>query len=123
MKEIPVQVFVRQVHDIISNNQTSRFAFFLGAGCSRSSGIPTASELVRNYWLPKLKEIEEGKSDSQPLDEWASKQFPGYDGNNAAEFYGAVMEARFREGVLRQQEIARLSEGKDPGFGYAVLAN
>jgi len=51
MQEMPVEQFVRHLRDTMDNE--SRFAFFLGAGCSISSGIPGAGELV-NEWLGRL---------------------------------------------------------------------
>lgn len=101
------------------NDPDSRFAFFLGAGCSISSGIPGAGTLVRN-WLPKLKKLRTGSEDN--LEEWVKKEFPKYDGDNPALLYGEVIEKLFLTPQERQREIERLIEEKDPGFGYAVLA-
>jgi len=118
MNEIGVGEFVRRLK-ILLENPDSRFSFFLGAGCSVSSGIPAAGTLVRR-WLPELEQRETGGQNHH--DEWVKEIFPGYDGDNAARFYGEVMKKLFPSGEERQQEIERLVEGKDPGFGYAVLA-
>ncbi len=66
-----------------------RYVFFLGAGCSRSSGIPTAGELV-NRWLKQLKgDDDPGKS----MDEWAEKNVEGYDRTDPAKSYGTVFKS------------------------------
>lgn len=118
MQEMDVRHFVRQIKRSIEEHQ-SRYAFFLGAGCSISSKIPGAARLV-HQWLPKLKRDETGTADG--VDKWAKKRFSGYTSKKAASFYEEVMRALFPQPRQRQREIERIVEGKDPGFGYAVLA-
>jgi Tfp pilus assembly protein PilF len=97
-----------------------RFAFFLGAGCSISSGIPGAGSLVKDYWLPRFREL--CAPDRKDVDAWTKEEFPDYDPNNPAASYGAVMGRVFLNPEDRQQEVERLCDGRFPGFGYAVLA-
>ncbi len=118
MKEIGIQEFVRRIKASM-DNQDCRFAFFLGSGCSVSSGVPAAGSLVK-IWLPRLKKVKTG--DDGNLPEWVKEYLPGYTGGNAAQFYGKVIEELFFHPEERQKEIEKLTEGKDPGFGYAVLA-
>ncbi len=118
MQEIGVQHFIRQIKRVIEE-QNGRYAFFLGAGCSISSKIPGAARLVE-HWLPKLKLDKTGTVDG--LDDWVKTQFPGYGNDKAALFYADVMRALFPHPLQRQSEIERIVEGKDPAFGYAVLA-
>ena len=98
----------------------ARFAFFLGAGCSRSSGIPSAGELVRDYWLPRLRDMKAPKR--RDLESWAREFIPDYDPANPALSYGKVMDALFFTPEDRQKEIEAQCDGRSPGFGYAVLA-
>lgn len=98
-----------------------RFAFFLGAGCSRSSGIPTAGELVRDRWLPRLHRLR-ASPDEHEVTAWAKSVFPGYDPSNAAALYGDAIQELFQFPADRQAEIERLCGEQFPGFGYAVLA-
>jgi hypothetical protein len=124
LKKITGQEFVRRLKDATANGEIatkkdSRFAFFLGAGCSVSSGIPAAGDLVRQ-WLPRLKKLEMG-DDSGP-EEWAQERYQGYSSDTAARYYGQVIEDLFITPQSRQHEIERLVMGKYPGFGYAVLA-
>jgi tetratricopeptide (TPR) repeat protein len=97
-----------------------RYAFFIGAGCSISSGIPGAASLVRDFWLPKLQEI--CAPDSGEFGHWLNRELPDYVSSNPAASYGCVIERLFLNPEDRQREIERLCEGKFPGFGYAVLA-
>jgi protein O-mannosyl-transferase len=118
MQELDVKEFARRLKMTMMESD-GRFIFFLGSGCSVSSGIPAAAGLVKN-WLPRLKKIRTGSEDR--LVDWLKAEYPDYQEENAASFYGPVIEALFFTPEERQREIERLTEGKDPGFGYAVLA-
>ena len=118
MKEIMVDEFVRRIKELVSGHEDSKFVFFFGAGCSASSGIPTAGELVKS-WLPRLKRIKTGSE--KEWENWAKEKY-GYKENTASSLYGKVIEDLFLTPQERQKEIERLIEGKNPGFGYAVLA-
>ncbi len=64
-----------------------QFAFFLGAGCLVSSGIPTAGTLVKDYWLPRLRDLE--APERKDLDTWVKEQFEEcaeYQANDPASF-------------------------------------
>jgi Tfp pilus assembly protein PilF len=111
--------FSRRVK-MMCDHPDSRFAFFLGSGCSVSSGVPAAGNLVKNHWLPRLRDLRDPKR--QDLDRWATEIFPGYNPENPAASFGAVMEELFLLPEERQREIEQLCEGKYPGFGYAVMA-
>jgi hypothetical protein len=76
----------------------------LSAGCSVSSGIPTAGTLVDSVWLPKLKELETGNQEN--FNDWLKKRFPAYDKSNAAQFYGEIVKKLFLTPEERQQEIS-----------------
>ena len=119
IKEMSAEEFVRRIKNLIENHEDSKFVFFLGSGCSVSSGIPAAKTLVKN-WLPRLKKIKTGNDDS--YETWAKEFYPDYQEENAASLYGTIVEDLFLTPNDRQMEIERITEGKDPGFGYAVLA-
>ncbi len=118
MRQIKAYEFVRRLR-MLTNNPDCKFSIFLGAGCSVSSGIPTAGSLVEN-WLPRLKKFETGKDGD--LNNWLIKQFPDYNKDNAVKYYGDVIERLFLTSKERQKEIEKLVEGKSPAFGYSVLA-
>ena len=119
LKKFKADEFARRIKSDFQSSEHSRYVFFLGAGCSISSGIPSAAELVQQ-WLPKLKYLKDGKEND--WEAWASKRFPGYSNNNPAAHYGAVIEDLFLQPDARQQEIERLTASKYPGFGYGTLA-
>ena len=117
IKEMQVHEFVRRFKSLIKSN--AKFCFFLGAGCSVTSGVKAAGSLVEE-WLPKLKELEVG--DSENFDKWLGRRYPNYEKDNAANYYGQIIEDLFPSPKERQKEIERQLEDAYPGFGYAVLA-
>jgi Flp pilus assembly protein TadD len=117
---MPGEEFVRRLRNE-AGEQDVHYAFWLGAGCSITSGIPAAGSLVKDFWLPRLCRVLGGDEDD--LDGWAAEKFPGYDQRSPAEIYGPVMERLFIQPDQRQREVERLCSGKNPGFGYAVLAS
>ena len=100
--------------------EDEKYAFFLGAGCSVSSGIPVCSTLIEKDWLPKLFEIE-NYGDVNYKD-WYETQKEKYDSENAADIYGNVISRLFKTPQQRQNEIERICKGTLPGFGYGVLS-
>ena len=118
MNPMGAQEFVRRLKNLMDDSD-NKLVFFLGAGCSVSSGIPDAGTLVHN-WLPRLKKLKTGTELN--LEEWVKQEFPDYNNQKSSRFYERVIEALFLTPEERQKEIERLFEGKDPGFGYAILA-
>ena len=112
-----VEHFVRQLK--LTAEQQGQLAFFVGAGCSISSGIPGAATLVKD-WLPKLHYQMTGEG--EPFDEWVARELPRYKQENPAASYASVMRLLFPQSPQRQREVERFALGKDPAFGYAVLA-
>jgi len=66
--------FARHIKELADQNDT-HFCFFLGAGCSISSGIPGASALTRR-WIKKAKQIDTDSNDT--VLEWAQNKFPDF---------------------------------------------
>lgn len=110
--------FVRRLKDQ-TGEPDRHYVLWLGAGCSVTSGIPAASTLVRDHWLPRLHRVQGG---DKPFDEWVAQLLPGYDSEKASAHYGTVMDQLFLHPEDRQRETERLCTGHEPGFGYAVLA-
>jgi len=59
--------FVRRLRDNVNRGDCPT-TFFLGAGCSVSSGILASQGLVRDDWLPRLRKIRGGPP-GQSVDE------------------------------------------------------
>jgi len=120
LRRITGEEFARRLKATIQEAD-KRFAFLLGAGCSVSSGIPAAGPLVKDHWLPRLRNL--CAPDRKDLDIWAKEQFPKYDPQAPSALYGDVMERLFLSPEERQREIERLCDGRFPAFGYAVLSS
>ena len=115
LKKLSIEEFVAEIK--VGGSYTDhRYTLFLGAGCSKSSGIPTAGELVLERWIPKM-----APSGEDPI-EWAENHIDGFDRTKPAASYGAVIEQCFRNPRVRQAEIERICEVAWPKFGYSVVA-
>jgi Tfp pilus assembly protein PilF len=118
IRSINVEEFARRLKKEASAEK--RFALFLGAGCSVSSGIPAAGALVQDHWLPRLRDYQAPlRSD---LDVWAREVIDDYDPAKPSLSYGKLIDKLFITAEDRQREIEDLCEGRTPSFGYAVLA-
>lgn len=59
LRQMDLEEFVRRLRSDTAKAETEkRFALFLGAGCSVSSGIPAAGGLVQDRWLPRLRDYQ-----------------------------------------------------------------
>lgn len=119
LRRISVEEFARRLK-VTTGAADKRFAFFLGAGCSVSSGVPAAATLVKNIWLPRLRDLR--APSRKDLDMWAGEILENYDPHNAASVYGQVIDQLFFQPEERQREIESLCDGRFPGFGYAILS-
>lgn len=116
-----VDQFVR-VHQQMENR---RFAFVLGAGASRSSGIPTAKELALR-WLHELQARLDTEQPNGDLATWATAErlkIDGFQLERCAEHYPDIYRLRFQadpeEGYAQLENVIA---GREPSFGYSVLA-
>ena len=51
LRKINLQEFIDEIYqDYKDNHEDSKYIFFLGAGCSKSSGIPLAWELGKTWY-------------------------------------------------------------------------
>ena len=88
LRRISASEFARRLNTNLSI-QDKRYAFFLGSGCSVTSGIKTAAGLVADEWLPKLRDIMAPEQADHAL--WGKNEF-AYDQANPAASYGILME-------------------------------
>ena len=100
------------------------FAFVLGAGASRSSGIKGASQMVED-WIRSLHREATGEADGDSR-VWASVKTLGianYDPENPAACYSELYRRMYARdpdrGYAYLEEQLRESE---PSYGYSVLA-
>ena len=99
-----------------SEQESERFCFILGAGASKSSGIPTGAELS----LLWLREIEQDL-DAVKFAEWLESE--KIDKSNPAHYYSKIFGKRFevsRQGGLDCLE--KVMRKSNPSCGYSFLA-
>jgi Tfp pilus assembly protein PilF len=101
------------------SEQGQRFTWFLGAGCSISSGISAADALVER-WMRELTEIQQ-LPDSGIAD-WRKKSFPNYDSKKPALSYAEIFKRRHPAPIDRQREIEMICAQAEPAYGYATFA-
>jgi tetratricopeptide (TPR) repeat protein len=103
---------VRRFKDLkCHRTQETCFCFLLGAGASKSSGIPTGWELSKRWW-------DELKEDLGEL-EWMKD----ITDQNVGGAYTDLYKARFAsDPASGYQEFEHLMEGKTPWLGYVILA-
>ena len=112
---LTLEEFVRHYALEKRNKSKSKYCFILGAGASRTSGIPTGGELAKQ-WLKEIKEIY-----TEKFDEW--KESIHLEDGKEAEMYSKIYDKRF---ALNPQDgygfLEEMMEKSNPSFGYSVLA-
>lgn len=113
--------WVKEEHDI-------RYCFIVGAGASRSSGIPTGAVLVDKWLLTRYQQEHPG-APQDGLASWAEAHpvFRGWVGPRPfwperAAFYGRIYEWFFHDKATGQAELRTIMRDKSPSFGYSVLS-
>jgi len=113
---------VKELAYKIKAYKTPRFAFLLGAGASRQSGIPVASEMIRHFKeqiivqnCPDELKTEQEKNDWLTGQDWYRKA-------GSSEYCKCFEKFEPKE-YGRQRYIENMIEGREPSFGYVVLAN
>jgi Tfp pilus assembly protein PilF len=111
-----------------NSKEDKKYAFFLGAGCSFTSGIPMAGGLVRDAkadsdWLRRYRDLNAPDIKDTELDDWARRILRTWNIESPASSYGELIELLFLNQGERQREIERLCNGKVPNYGYTVLSS
>ena len=119
MRELELQEFVDEIYTDSQNNKDTEYIFFLGAGCSKSSGIPLAGELAKE-WYEKLQ------SQTTKFNKFNKKyKLSNSKKINYGNFYFEIFEALFPTPLTQQKEIQRITNDDkvNPSLGYYVLAS
>jgi len=107
------QLFANQQKNI---QTSSKYCFLLGAGASKSSGIPTGEELAKT-WFNQIKNM----ISEEEFSKW--KLHKKIDETKLAASYSAIYERCFRANKADgYAEIQSQLENKEPSIGYAYLA-
>ncbi|MCB4762761.1 MAG: tetratricopeptide repeat protein [Sulfurovum sp.] len=130
--------FIDAIHASHERDKDTNYVFFLGAGCSKSSGIPLAGELavewflklkketykfdkfIKKYLDDKIRKLAEERLEKEDL---SDKEKYHQLRDKVVTLYFQLFEALFPDMIDRQKEIQRLTEGKYPGLGYYNLAD
>lgn len=120
MKDIR-RASVKELAFKIKGYGTPRFAFFLGAGASRQSGIITAGEMIRHFKEQIVVQCGSGelKTEAERAKWLAEQEWYKADGSE----YCKCFEKFEPKEIGRQRYIESIIEKRDPSFGYVVLAN
>lgn len=113
---------------IFKQNIDQQFSFLLGAGCSISSGIPSASRCIWE-WKKSIYETNtklhfvsiDSDNDKREIQRWCDLQ-PNFPKFNSTEEYSFYIEKAFSEERDRVAYFERLFIGKTPSIGYKLLA-
>ena len=97
-----------------------RFIFLLGAGSSRTSGIPIASWMIRDF-KRKLREIWVGEGRPNDLDSCIQSR-PGCKRNENENDYAKYFEAWAPTEGYRRDYLNYWMKGGSPSWGYFCLA-
>ena len=111
-REIKLKPFLRY----FGEQRNRKFCFILGAGASKSSGIPTGAELASQW----LHEIEEDL-DKDQLKAWLEEE--DIDKNDPASFYHQIFAKRFEVDHQGGYDFfEEIMEKAEPSCGYSFLA-
>jgi len=112
---------IRELAHKIKGYGTPRFAFFLGAGASKQSGIPIASDMIRHFKEQIIAQsCPDGLKSDEEKTKWLAEQ-EWYQANNSE--YCKCFEKFEPKEIGRQRYIESIIEKREPSFGYVVLAN
>lgn len=103
------------------NESTPNYSLLLGAGCSISSGIRPATELVkiwRREVIASLKPELADSDDEEMIDYLSRHHFSWYDKSKE---YSSLFERRYDLQPQRRRFIENEVSGKKPSIGYAYL--
>lgn len=116
--------FADRFVEMHENMPDRAFAFVLGAGASRGSGIKTASEMVDD-WIKTLHREVHGAADANPAT-WASAEtlgISGFDPDDMAACYSELYRRMYAKDLARGYAYLEAQmRGADPSYGYSVLA-
>jgi len=119
-REIDLQIFIDEIYEDSKTNPDTKYVFFLGAGCSKSSGVPMAGELAER-WYTRLKEGQRPK-----LDAFNHRHnINAGDEIDYSKLYFPIFEEFFPDIQAQQKEVQSVVEDDDvsPSFGYYTLAS
>lgn len=121
--------FLELFNHLTDSVEDHNYCFVLGSGASLASGIPTGTELV-SKWISELYERQIGKkhNNKSDLEKFMLDNFEtmtGFTWNGRGEYYSRVYRLRYpteTDPAIGQNALSKLMGGKNPSFGYSVVA-
>src|SRR5258705_179591 len=121
-KVITLNGFLSRFLDQHSRQTQKPFCFILGAGASKQSDIKDGTALATQF----LEEIYRDENfENLPFDNWATSErlgIPDFDLNTIGTFYPQLSSRRFQREDEGFAFLEAQMEGRDPSYGYSVLA-
>ncbi|MDP8080144.1 SIR2 family protein [Phocoenobacter skyensis] len=116
-KQMNQKQLVRIFKDVKKlNSSETRFCFLIGAGASKSSGIPTGWELSREWYNDLKNDLDETE-----LSDW--KKESGFEEDRIGEFYSSIYQKRYETSPqLGYDKFKKIMEPIEPGLGYVILS-
>lgn len=98
-----------------------KYAFLLGAGASKTSGINTGQDLVDSWRESEYNKLNKGdkSKDKEEIKNWLKDNAANWYEINAE--YSSLFQRKFANPKLRQGFIEKEVSGKTPSIGYAYL--
>lgn len=115
MRNLDLDEFVDEIYEDVQKNSDSKYIFFLGAGCSVSSGIKLAKDLAEEWY-------EELKKQKTKFDKFNKENSIDENNIDFGKFYFEIFETLFPTPLAQQKEIQKITEGVTPSLGYYVLS-
>jgi len=107
--------FMEELKNVTYGTYPRKFCFFLGAGASTTSGIPSGQDLVRQWDAYMKKDNPKGHL------RWRAEL--GITDENMVSFYSEYYDRRFRDFPTDgYAEIERITAAGRPSAGYLLLA-
>jgi tetratricopeptide (TPR) repeat protein len=112
---------IRELAYKIKGPNPPRFSFFLGAGASKQSGIPIASEMIRQFKEQIILQScpVDLKTETEKNDWLAGQDWYKAGGSDYCKYFEKFEPKEFG----RQRHIEEMIRDRAPSFGYVVLAN
>jgi tetratricopeptide (TPR) repeat protein len=105
-----------QVIDEVYDADSREFSLFLGAGASRSSGVPLASEMIQEW---RRKAFRDRAPENSDFEAWCKQQpWCGKDGE-----YSTLFGMLYKTERARQAHIEKKIRPAFPSWCYLYLAN
>ncbi|MBP1681620.1 MAG: hypothetical protein H6Q35_1959 [Proteobacteria bacterium] len=117
-RNLDLEEFVDEIYEDTQSNHDSKYIFFLGAGCSVSSGIKLAGDLAKEWY----ENLEKQNSKFKRFNEEHTIDASQKDSIDFGKYYFEIFETLFPTPLTQQKEIQRITEGKTPCLGYYVLS-